>query len=83
MLKSKKSILNKFIVAKDELVSMRLHFRYHVYLYAKKDYINYVSCKYCQARLTNGNVTCTDENQKSERDNESFEVSKNNQFMLA
>ncbi len=35
MLKSKKSILNKFMIAKDELVSMRLHFRYHVYLYAK------------------------------------------------
>ena len=76
MLKSKKSILNKFVVAKDELVSMKLHFRYHVYLYAKKDHINNVSCKYCQGRLTNGNVMTTDENQKSERDNESFDVSK-------
>ena len=76
MLKSKKSILNKFVVAKDELVSMKLHFRYHVYLYAKKDYINNVSCKYCQVRFTNGNVMTTDENQKSERDNESFDVSK-------
>lgn len=64
MLKSKKSILNKFIVAKDELVSMKLHFRYH--------YINNVSCKYCQVRLTNGNLMTTDENQKSERDNESY-----------
>lgn len=76
MLKSKKSILNKFIVAKDELVSMKLHFRYHVYLYAKKDYINNVDCKYCQVRLTNGNAMTTDENQKSERENESFDVSK-------
>ncbi|HEX5979285.1 MAG TPA: hypothetical protein VFY68_18520 [Nitrososphaeraceae archaeon] len=76
MLKSKKSILNKFMIAKDELVSMRLHFRYHVYLYAKKDYINNVSCKYCQVRFTNGIVMTTDENQKSERDNESLDVFK-------
>lgn len=76
MLKSKKSILNKFMIAKDELVSMRLHFRYHVYLYAKKDYINNVSCKYCQVRFTNGNVMTTDENQKSERANESLDVFK-------
>ncbi len=76
MLKSKKSILNKFMIAKDELVSMRLHFRYHVYLYTKKDYINNVSCKYCQVRFTNGNVMTTDENQKSERDNESLDVFK-------
>ncbi|HEY3525240.1 MAG TPA: hypothetical protein VGK47_03515 [Nitrososphaeraceae archaeon] len=55
---------------------MRLHFRYHVYLYAKKDYINNISCKYCQVSSTNGNVMTTDENQKSERDNESFDVSK-------
>lgn len=76
MLKSKKSILNKFMIAKDELVSMRLHFRYHVYLYAKKDYINNVSCKYCQVRFTNGNVMTTDENQKSELENESLDVFK-------
>ena len=76
MLKSKKSILNKFMIAKDELVSMRLHFRYHVYLYAKKDYISNVSCKYCQVRFTNGIVMTTDENQKSERDNESLDVFK-------
>lgn len=76
MLKSKKSILNKFMIAKDELVSMRLHFRYHVYLYAKKDYINNVSCNYCQVRFTNGIVMTTDENQKSERDNESLDVFK-------
>jgi hypothetical protein len=76
MLKSKRSILNKFMIAKDELVSMKLHFRYHVYLYAKKDYTNNVECKYCQDRLTNGNVMTTDENQKSERDNESLDVFK-------
>lgn len=76
MLKSKKSILNKFMIAKDELVSMRLHFRYHVYLYAKKDYINNVSCNYSQVRFTNGIVMTTDENQKSERDNESLDVFK-------
>ena len=68
MLKSKKSILNKFIVAKDELVSMKLHFRYHVYLYAKKDYINNVNCKYCQDRLINGNSEAmTNKDKKAER----------------
>ena len=55
MLKSKSSILNKFIIAKDELVSMKLHFRYHVYLYAKKDYTDIIECKYCQVRLIYGN----------------------------
>lgn len=75
MLKSKKLILNKFIVAKDELVSMKLHFRYHVYLYAKNDYTNNVGCKYCQDRL-DGNAMTIDESKKSERDNESFDVSK-------
>ena len=64
MLISKKSILNKFVVAKDELVSMKLHFRYHEYLYAQKDYVNNVGCKYCQVRLKNGNAMTTDENQK-------------------
>jgi hypothetical protein len=77
MLKDKKSILNKFVVVKDEIVSMKLHFRYHVYLYTKKDYINNVGCKYCQVRLTSGDAMPTDENQKSERDNEFFDVSKN------
>jgi hypothetical protein len=76
MLKSKRSILNKFIVAKDELVSMKLHFRYHVYLYTKKDYINNVGCKYCQDRLTNGNAMTADENQKSARDKEPSNASK-------
>jgi hypothetical protein len=64
------------MIAKDELVSMKLHFRYHVYLYTEKDYTNNLGCKYCQDRLTNGNAMLTDENQKSERDNDSFDVSK-------
>jgi hypothetical protein len=76
MLKSKRSILNKFVVAKDELVSMKLHFRYHVYLYTKKDNINNAGCKYCQDRLTNGNAMTTDENKKSERDREPSNASK-------
>ena len=53
MLKSKKSILNKFMIGKDELVSMKLHFRYHVYLYAKKGGTVFNGCKYCNDRLVN------------------------------
>ena len=68
MLKSKRSILNKFMIAKDELVSMKLHFRYHVYLYAKKDYTNNVECKYCQDRLINGNSkSIANRDEKAER----------------
>jgi hypothetical protein len=51
MLKNRKSFLNKLIIAKDEFVSMKLHFRYHSYLYSKID----DGCKYCQDRSINGN----------------------------
>jgi hypothetical protein len=39
---------------------MRLHFRYHTYLYTKNGGTFYGKCKYCQDRLVNGN----DENDK-------------------
>jgi hypothetical protein len=55
MLKNRKSFLNKFITAKDEFVSMKLHFRYHTYLYTKKGGTAYDGCKYCQYRLVNIN----------------------------
>jgi hypothetical protein len=56
MLKNRKSFLNKFIIAKDDFVSMKLHFRYHTYLYAKKGGSVYDGeCKYCQERLMNVN----------------------------
>jgi hypothetical protein len=56
------------MIAKDELVSMKLHFRYHVYLYAKKDYTDNVECKYCQDRLINGNSkSIANRDEKAER----------------
>jgi hypothetical protein len=55
MPKSMKSFLNNFIIAKDELVSMKLHFRYHTYLYTKKSSTVYDGCKYCNGRLVNDN----------------------------
>jgi hypothetical protein len=55
MHKNRKSILNKFIIAKDEFVSMKLHFRYHTYLYTKKGGTVYDGCKYCNGRLVNDN----------------------------
>jgi hypothetical protein len=61
MLKNKKSFLNKFIIAKNEFVSMKLHFRYHTYLYIKDGY-NYEECRYCNDRLEN------DKNRKTASD---------------
>ncbi|HZA69128.1 MAG TPA: hypothetical protein VE548_05455 [Nitrososphaeraceae archaeon] len=53
MPKNKKSFLKNFISAKDEFVSMKSHFRYHVYLYAKKGGTVFNGCKYCNDRLVN------------------------------
>jgi biotin synthase-like enzyme len=70
MLSNKKLFLNKFIIAKDEFVSMKLHFRYHTYLYIKEGNID-EGCKYCQDRLVSGNdkngerTSNEDENKKS------------------
>ena len=69
MFKNKKSFLNKFIIAKDEFVSMKLHFRYHTYLYNKKGSIFDDGCKYCQDRLVNGNDRAANESEsKNERE---------------
>ncbi len=40
------------MIAKDEFVTMKLHFRYHTYLYTKRggSTVN-GGCKYCQDRL--------------------------------
>ena len=54
MLKNKKSFINKFIIAKNEFVSMKLHFRYHTYLSIKEGNI-YEECNYCKDRLENDN----------------------------
>jgi hypothetical protein len=66
MLKNKKSLLSKFILAKDEFVSMKLHFRYHMYLYTKKGGTIHDGCKYCQDGLGNSNAEVANEN-KDER----------------
>jgi hypothetical protein len=69
--KNKKSFLNKFVIAKDEFVAMKLHFRYHTYLYAKKGGTITGGCKYCQDRSVNGNgrvAANENENEKSKRD---------------
>jgi hypothetical protein len=55
MPKNGKAFLNKFITAKDEFVSMKLHFRYHTYLYTKKGVTIHDGCKYCQDKLVNVN----------------------------
>jgi hypothetical protein len=69
VLKNKKSFLNKFIIAKDEFVSMKLHFRYHTYLYFKKGGAVHGGCKYCQDRLVNSNAEAANENKsKNERE---------------
>jgi hypothetical protein len=74
MLSNKKSFLKKFIIAKNEFVSMKLHFRYHTYLYTKNGGTVYEGCKYCQDRLVNDNgkngknskiISNEDENKKS------------------
>jgi hypothetical protein len=50
---------------------MKLHFRYHTYLYAKKGGTITGGCKYCQDRSVNGNgrvAANENENEKSKRD---------------
>lgn len=56
MPRNRKSFLNNFIIAKDEFVSMKLHFRYHAYLHTKKGGTVYDGCKYCNDRLVNFDV---------------------------
>lgn len=75
VLESKKSYLNKFILAKDEFVSMKLHFRYHTYLYTKKGGTVYDECKYCQNRLVNSTGKEANKN-KGERSGELFNADK-------
>ena len=69
MLKNEKSFINKFIIAKNEFVSMKLHFRYHTYLSIKEGNI-YEECNYCKDRLENDNGKGANENKsgKSEKD---------------
>jgi hypothetical protein len=76
MFKNKKSFLNKFILAKDEFVSMKLHFRYHTYLYAKKGSTVHDGCKYCQDRLVNSNSEAAnkDKGERGEKDGRSQEL---------
>jgi hypothetical protein len=63
----RKSLLSNFMVAKDEFVSMKLHFRYHTYLYTKKG-SGYDGCKYCQNKPVKRNSeSATNKNKKSER----------------
>ena len=71
MFKNKKSLLSKFILAKDEFVSMKLHFRYHTYLYTKKRLTVHDGCKYCLNRLVHGTGKEANEN-KGERSGELF-----------
>jgi hypothetical protein len=81
VLESKKSFLNKFILAKDEFVSMKLHFRYHTYLYTKKGGTIHDGCKYCQDGLVNSNAEAANENkgergEKGGRSGELFNIDK-------
>ena len=54
--KNRKSVVDEFISAMDEFLSMKIHFRYHTYLYTRKGGTVYGGgCKYCQNRLVNVN----------------------------
>ena len=66
----RKSFLNKFIIGKDEFVSMELHFRYHTYLYSKKGGTVYEGCKYCQDRLVNVNGESMTNENENENEND-------------
>jgi hypothetical protein len=48
MPKDIRSLLNKFLIAKDEYVSAKLHFRYHAYFSRKKEDPIYYGCRYCK-----------------------------------
>jgi hypothetical protein len=76
VLRNKKLFLNKFIIAKDEFVSMKLHFRYHTYLYTKKGGTVYSGCRYCQDKLVNSNAEAANENKsgRSEKDGRSGDL---------
>ena len=77
MLKNKKSFINKFIISKNEFVSMKLHFRYHTYLSIKEGNI-YEECNYCKDRLENDNGKGANENKsgKSEKGGGHFNADK-------
>jgi len=56
---------------------MKLHFRYHTYLYTKKGDTVHDICKYCQDGLVNSsNAEATNENKskRSENDGRSREL---------
>jgi hypothetical protein len=67
MLRNRKSFLDKLIIVKDELVSMKLHFRYHTYLYTKNISPVKGGCKYCHDRSAKSNGETANEN-KSRKD---------------
>lgn len=55
---------------------MKLHFRYHTYLYTKKGDTVHDICKYCQDGLVNSNAEAANENKskRSENDRRSGEL---------
>jgi hypothetical protein len=75
MLNNKPSFVKKMIKAKNEFVSMKIHFRYHTYIYTKKGTI-YEGCKYCQDKLVNGNGKAANE-KESEKSGENLMQTKN------
>jgi hypothetical protein len=77
--RNRKSSLNKFIIAKDEFVTMKLHFRYHTYLYTKRGGTVNGGCKYCQDRLVSNSVGTANENYstKGEKGGEYSNTDKN------
>ena len=64
MHRNRNSFLNKLIGAKGEFVTMKLHFRYHTYLFTKKGGPVYDGCKYCQESLVSSNGKAADGNEK-------------------
>ena len=50
------------MIAKDEFVTMKLHFRYHTYLSIKEGNTVNGRCKYCQDRLVSNSGGTANEN---------------------
>ena len=77
--RNRKSSLKKFMIAKDEFVTMKLHFRYHTYLYTKRGGTVNGRCKYCQDRLVSNSGGTANENYstKGEKGGEYSNTDKN------
>jgi hypothetical protein len=66
------------MIAKDEFVTMKLHFRYHTYLYTKRGGTVNGRCKYCQDRLVSNSGGTANENYSTKGEKKGGEYSNSN-----